>query len=141
MPNFLKAPLFALAIFVLLPGLDHKSEADNNDAYERLPTLGDPSAATFSSEEERRIGRLILLKARSSLPLIGDVELDEYIRNLGNRILSASPDSHRLDFHFLLSGNSAINASAWPGGLIVINAGVRSPKKLSLDKWRIEVIG
>ena len=93
------------------------------DTHNRLPTLGDPSATVFSSKEERRVGRLILLKARSSIPLVKDLELREYIRTLGERILAAS-GSHQLDFHFLLSSDPTINASAWPGGLIVINAGL-----------------
>lgn len=110
----------AIAFFIFLGLVGSLAHADGHN---RLPALGDPSAATFSKEEERRVGRLILLKARSALPLVKDLELKEYINSLGERILAAS-GSHRLDFHFLLSRDPSINASAWPGGLIVINAGL-----------------
>ena len=60
---------------------------------------------------------------RSSLPIIEDIEIQSYLRHLGERILAHSK-GETLDFHFLPVKSPAINAFASPGGVLAFNEGL-----------------
>ena len=94
----------------------------NADRYS-LPDISDPSYTTLSLSEEKRLGKIILAEVRSQLPLVEDIEIQSYLRHLGKRIL-AHNNERRLDFHFLLVDNPAINAFAAPGGVLAFNTGL-----------------
>ena len=85
--------------------------------------MGDPSYATMSLSKEKKLGKVILAKLRSSLPLVKQIELQEYLNSVSYRVLSYDVGSP-LDFYFLLTQNKAINAFATPGGVIAINSGL-----------------
>ncbi|MBC6413905.1 MAG: M48 family metalloprotease [Chromatiales bacterium] len=88
-----------------------------------LPDISDPSYAVMSLAEERKLGRVILAEARAQLPIIEDIEIQSYLRQLGQRILAHSKTNH-IDFHFLLIKNPTINAFATPGGVLAFNDGL-----------------
>ena len=88
-----------------------------------LPDIGDPTAATLPLSQEKRLGHIISRQLRSQLPIIEDVELNEYLTSLGKKLLSASTNN-TLDFQFLLVDTPQINAFATPGGVIAINRGL-----------------
>lgn len=88
-----------------------------------LPDIGDPAAASLPLSQEKRLTPIILRQLRSQLPMIEDVELNEYLSSLGNQLLSASRNN-QLNFHFLLVNQPQINAFATPGGIIAINSGL-----------------
>ena len=88
-----------------------------------LPDIGDSLAAEFPLSREKRLGPVILRQLRARLPVIEDVELNEYLSNLGKQLLSADTNK-QLDFNFLLVGQPQINAFATPGGVICINSGL-----------------
>ncbi len=88
-----------------------------------LPDIGDPAAASLPLSQEKRLAPVILRQLRSQLPMIEDVELNEYLSSLGNQLLSASRDN-QLEFYFLLVNQPQINAFATPGGIIAINSGL-----------------
>ncbi len=89
----------------------------------RLPDIGDPSYATMSLAKEKKLGRIILAGVRSRLPIIDDIEIQSYLRHLGERILAHSK-GQALDFHFLAIKSPAINAFATPGGVLAFNEGL-----------------
>ncbi len=88
-----------------------------------LPNISDPSYATMSLAKEKKLGRIILAGVRSSLPIIKDIEIQSYLRHLGERILAHSK-GQALDFHFLPVKSPAINAFASPGGVLAFNEGL-----------------
>ena len=95
------------------------AHADPHD----LPNISDPSYATMSLAKEKKLGRIILAGVRSGLPIIKDIEIQSYLRHLGERILAHSKDQ-ALDFHFLAVKSPAINAFASPGGVLAFNEGL-----------------
>ena len=88
-----------------------------------LPDLGDPAAGALPLSQEKRLAPIVLRQLRAQLPVIENLELEEYISSLGNRLLAANVDN-QLEFRFLLIDNPQINAFATPGGIIAINSGL-----------------
>ena len=88
-----------------------------------LPDIGDPAATGLPLPQEKRLAPIILRQLRSQLPVIEDVEINEYISSLGGQLLSVNPDN-RLNFHFLPVNHAQINAFATPGGIVAINSGL-----------------
>ncbi len=107
---------FLAATAMNVPGAGAQTSLD-------LPDIGDPAAASLPLSQERRLAPIILRQLRSQLPVLEDVELNEYLSSLGNQLLSANR-SNRLQFHFLLVNQPQINAFATPGGIVAINAGL-----------------
>jgi predicted Zn-dependent protease len=89
----------------------------------RLPDMGDSAGAIISPEQEHRIGTEFLRRIRLNYQLVEDPEINEYIRNLGNR-LAANSDNPTQNFTFFVINDSRINAFAAPGGFIGVNAGL-----------------
>ena len=88
-----------------------------------LPDISDPSYATLSLAEEKKLGKAILAQLRAQLPIIQDIEVQSYLRDLGEKLLSHT--QHRpFDFYFLPIRNNSINAFATPGGVIAVNHGL-----------------
>ncbi len=120
MNKFKKRFYYSLRLCLLLLCLCGVSA--HADPY-RLPDIGDPSYATMSLAKEKKLGRVILAEVRSQLPIIEDIEIQSYLRHLGERILAHSKNQS-LDFHFLPVRNPAINAFATPGGILAFNEGL-----------------
>lgn len=88
-----------------------------------LPDLGHPSEKTLTPEEEEKLGRAFIrvLKAQSSF--INDELVADYISNLGQRLVSNSPEQGR-SFNFFVINSNDINAFAGPNATIGINKGL-----------------
>jgi beta-barrel assembly-enhancing protease len=92
-----------------------------------LPDLGDSSDAVISAQQERTIGKRIMLEIRGDRAFVEDAELSDYISGLGNRMIAASRGStndNRRDFEFFLLNDEAINAFALLGGFVAIHSGL-----------------
>ncbi len=92
-----------------------------------LPDLGDSSDAVISAQQERTIGKRIMLEIRGDRAFVEDAELSDYITGLGNRMIAASRGStndNRRDFEFFLLNDEAINAFALLGGFVAIHSGL-----------------
>ena len=94
-----------------------------NEALSDLPDIGDPAAAGLPLSQEKRLGPIIVRRLRSQLPVVEDIEINEYLSALGRRLVSANADN-QLDFSFLLIDKPQINAFATPGGVVAINSGL-----------------
>ena len=66
-----------------------------------LPDLGDSSQAVFTPTTERRLGESIMERVRRDRAYMDDPVITDYLASLGNRLVSASPDS-RQSFEFFL---------------------------------------
>jgi beta-barrel assembly-enhancing protease len=88
-----------------------------------LPDLGDSSQAVLSGVQERKLGESIVRQIRASGAYLNDPEVNGYLNELGNRLVTAIPGA-QFDFEFFAIGDSAINAFALPGGFVGVNTGL-----------------
>lgn len=90
---------------------------------EGLPDLGDISAATVSPQQEREIGLQSMVDIRADPTYLDDVEIADYLNQLGHQLASNSSEPSQ-DFEFFVINSNAINAFALPGGFIGVNTGL-----------------
>jgi predicted Zn-dependent protease len=120
------AALTALALVCApLPALAGSATvSDAVQAYpQRLPDLGDVSQADFSPMQERKLGETIVRQMRAAGAYMNDPEVNDYLNELGHRLIAASTDV-RQDFEFFAVPDSQINAFALPGGYVGVNTGL-----------------
>jgi predicted Zn-dependent protease len=88
-----------------------------------LPDLGDASQLAFTQQDELRIGAEIMRDVNSSDQVIQDIEVIDYLQNLGYRLAANGPDN-RQRFTFFVVQDNSINAFAMPGGIIGVHSGL-----------------
>lgn len=96
---------------------------DNRDPLANLPSLGDGVAGELSTNDERRLGELIMRDYRAYGAVTEDAEITAYIGRLGRRIAMAAGENPDR-FEFFLVADKSINAFALPGGFIGIHTGL-----------------
>lgn len=89
----------------------------------RLPDLGSSANALISPQEAQDYGAMMLEQMRALDMVVDDPLLNDYINNLGFRLVanSAKPKDH---FAFFIAKDPVINAFSAPGGYIGINSGL-----------------
>lgn len=92
-------------------------------AQQNLPDLGDPSQVALSGPKERKLGETVMRNVRNSGAYLNDPEVNGYLNELGNRLVTAVPGSP-FDFEFFAINDPAINAFALPGGFIGVHTGL-----------------
>ena len=92
-------------------------------AQSSLPELGDSSGALVSAQQEKKLGQEAMREIRASGMYLNDPEVNAYLNELGQRILTANPGI-RERFEFFAVGDPAVNAFAMPGGYIGVNMGL-----------------
>ncbi|MDH5641979.1 MAG: M48 family metalloprotease [Nitrospira sp.] len=85
--------------------------------------MGAGASERRSAEEEKRMGESFMRQVRQALPVSDDPELEDYIQNLGFRLVSHG-EQHERPFNFFIVNESSINAFAGPGGYIGMHAGL-----------------
>ncbi len=90
---------------------------------QKLPDLGDSSQSVMSPAQERKLGEAIVRQIRGGGGYLDDPEVNDYLNELGNRLVTSTRDA-RQDFLFFAVPDSQINAFALPGGYIGINTGL-----------------
>lgn len=93
-------------------------------AQQNLPKMGEPADTALSPAEEQELGARFMRQIRTQLPLIPDVQVSEYIQNLGNRLVLATGRTDLDNFTFFVIDDPQINAFAIPGGYVGINTGL-----------------
>ena len=88
-------------------------------AQQNLPELGDPSGADMSAQQERKLGESVIRQIRLSGAYLSDPEVNGYLNELGNRLVTAIPGAP-FDFEFFAVADPSINAFALPGGYVGI---------------------
>ena len=88
-----------------------------------LPDLGEESQASLTLGQERRIGESIIRQIRASGAYLEDPEVNDYLSELGHRLVAAIPES-RQDFEFFAMADPTVNAFALPGGYVGVNTGL-----------------
>ena len=92
-------------------------------AQQNLPDLGDPSQVALSGPKERKLGETVMRNIRNSGAYLNDPEVNGYLNELGNRLVTAIPGAP-FDFEFFAINDPAINAFALPGGFIGVHTGL-----------------
>lgn len=103
----------ALAAQPVLPGVAQA---------QRLPDLGDESEAAVTPTQERKLGESVVRQIRASGGYLDDPEVNDYLNELGNRLVAAGSDKY--DFEFFALPDPSVNAFALPGGFIGVNTGL-----------------
>ena len=88
-----------------------------------LPDLGDVSQAALTPLQERQIGQQSMMQIRASKQYLDDAEINDYLNQLGAKLVENSPEPS-LDFEFFAVDDYSVNAFALPGGFIGVNAGL-----------------
>ncbi|MEJ2573409.1 MAG: M48 family metalloprotease [Gammaproteobacteria bacterium] len=88
-----------------------------------LPDFGDASGTLMSPQEEHRLGEEFMRNVRRSVKIIDDPQVEEYIQNLGYRLV-AGTDPQPYRFTYFVVQDPEINAFAGPGGYIGVNSGL-----------------
>ena len=92
----------------------------------KLPDMGTAAAATLSIGQEKEMGDYYMRLLRGSAPIINDPVLNQYINDLGKKLVSKS-ESVQTPFHFYVMRSNVLNAFAFFGGNVVVHS------KLILD--------
>jgi predicted Zn-dependent protease len=115
----LKSLLFACTLTTLLASPYSFSQDNKN----KLPEIGTSGFSVLSIDKERQIGGAMMRHIRASQPLVNDPVLNEYINDLGNRLVKNAQDVN-YSFEFFIIRNKEINAFAFFGGHVGIHSGL-----------------
>ncbi|MBV4411773.1 beta-barrel assembly-enhancing protease [Enterobacteriaceae bacterium YMB-R22] len=114
----LRKTLVAALITTVIAGQAAPVFADTADS---LPDIGTTAASTLSIAQENQMGDFYIRQLRASAPLINDPLLNQYINQLGMRLVNHA-NSVRTPFFFHLINNDEINAFAFFGGHVVLHS-------------------
>ena len=89
----------------------------------RLPDLGSSANALISPREAQDYGAAMLRQMRALDMVVDDPLLDDYINDLGYRLV-ANCDKPKDHYAFFIVKDPEINAFAAPGGYIAVNSGL-----------------
>lgn len=89
-----------------------------------LPDIGSPTDGLLSMRLEAQIGRQIYYSLLEAGSVMTDPEMQEYIQDLGMRLVANAQAKDGQRFHFFMVDNPAINAFALPGGYIGMHTGL-----------------
>ncbi|MCY7294102.1 beta-barrel assembly-enhancing protease [Alteromonas sp. a30] len=88
-----------------------------------LPSIGVVAANAISIEKEMQIGDVFMRQLRARAPLAMDPVLEEYLNDIGNRLVVQANDV-RFPFSFFWVNSPEINAFAFFGGHIGVHTGL-----------------
>ncbi|MER2493976.1 M48 family metalloprotease [Catenovulum sediminis] len=111
-----KLSVLCLSLSVALSSVSVNAVSNGN----KLPDLGTVAAGSLTIEKEKVIGQVIRRQLRATSPVISDPLLDEYINDLGNKLVSKANDV-RYPFDFYLIKNPQLNAFATFGGVVALH--------------------
>lgn len=92
-------------------------------ANANLPELGDPTLENFSSKDEEQLGLAFYRSLRANLAFVDDYLINDYLNNIGQRLVSHS-NAAGDKFHFFIVNAPSINAFAGPAAYIGIHTGL-----------------
>lgn len=93
-------------------------------AQQQLPDLGESAQADLSPAAERRVGESFVREFKLRDPAyLDDAEIEDYLRDLGNRLVSASGQANQ-EFEFFGVRDPTLNAFAMPGGFVGVHTGL-----------------
>ncbi|WP_424540158.1 M48 family metalloprotease [Shewanella fodinae] len=92
-------------------------------AIDDLPDLGTAASHALSIDKEMIYGDAYMRVIRAQAPVLYDPLLEQYITELGNRLVAHANDV-RTPFYFFMLQNDEINAFAFFGGHVAVHTGL-----------------
>ncbi len=122
MKSSLRLSLLVLSAVIgaSLPVIAQDTAQTNRNA---LPEIGVVASDAISIDKEMMLGDAVMRQMRAQSPMIMDPVLDEYLQDLGNRLV-VHADNTKFPFTFFWVNNDAVNAFAFFGGHIGVHAGL-----------------
>src|SRR4029077_12081979 len=77
----------------------------------------------ISPVQERKLGESVVREIRAAGAYLEDPEVNDYLNELGKRLVVAVPDTTQ-NFEFFAVADPTINAFALPGGYVGVNTGL-----------------
>ena len=114
--------LFILS-FLLTACLSAVAQDASYNNKNALPEIGVVASEAISLDKEMIIGDVVMRQMRGQSPVITDPVLDEYLQDLGNRLVVYAENA-KFPFQFFWVNNDAINAFAFFGGHIGVHTGL-----------------
>jgi predicted Zn-dependent protease len=109
----------SIVALLLAASLSTPALANGND----LPDIGTAAAGTLTIDQELIYGNAYMRMLRASQPIINDPVLNEYISNLGHKLVANSEDV-KTPFQFFMIRDRNINAFAFFGGHVALHSGL-----------------
>lgn len=88
-----------------------------------IPALALTAACAVSRQQAAELGAQQAAQLNSQLPIVRNANADQYVEQLGQRIVSQTPYAGQ-DFQFSLYRSDEVNAFALPGGYIYVSTGL-----------------
>src|SRR5258708_37033178 len=88
-----------------------------------LPEWGSPANAAISIEDEYHAGLQFVNEIRKAGVILTDPEVGQYAQEIGHS-LSSHAEEGQHQFYYFVIRDPEINASAIPGGFVIINSGL-----------------
>lgn len=83
-----------------------------------------PGFNLFSPQKDVEIGKESVVQIEKEVPLLKDVQSENYVSQLGRRLVGFAPGNTDYPWTFKVVNSQDINAFALPGGFIYVNRGV-----------------
>jgi predicted Zn-dependent protease len=122
MIHFSKTQILAFVLCLIASTYMSLAQSEFNPDL-ALPDIGDSAGSILSPAEEVRLGKEFMRNLRRSQAVLNDLEVEQYLQNLGLRLTSFLKQQN-YEFKFFIVDSPAINAFAAPGGYIGINSGL-----------------
>lgn len=116
----MKQLLFTISALSLAVGISFSA---NSMAQERLPEIGTAGASVMTIEREQIFGDMYMRQLRSMSPMVHDPVLDEYLQDIGSRIVREA-EGVKFPFTFFWINQKDINAFAFFGGYVGMHTGL-----------------
>lgn len=115
---------FALILISsLLMVVNGSGSAKAANQKNNLPEIGVVASSAISLDKEVQIGDALMRQLRGQAPIINDPLLDEYIQDIGNRLVTQA-ENVKFPYTFFILNSPDINAFAFFGGHIGIHTGL-----------------
>ncbi len=88
-----------------------------------LPDIGNSFGTLLTPTEEDQLGAAFMRELRQQVTIIDDVEVNQYVNELGRKLVAYSNEPQQR-FHFFVIDDEQVNAFAVPGGYIALYSGL-----------------
>lgn len=112
-----------VAVSILFSQAICAQQTIGQDSKNELPEIGVVASDAISLDKETQVGDILMRQLRGQAPIVNDPLIEEYIQDLGNRLV-AQADNVKFPFEFFIINSPDINAFAFFGGHIGIHTGL-----------------
>jgi len=116
-------PRLSAPVFLVVLACSLLAGAPARAVDTQLPSMGSSAGRVASPQEQRSYGFYVLHELRNQGQVLDDALLNDYINQLGYKLVSYSPQPEQ-PFTFFIVRDPSINAFALPGGFVGVNAGL-----------------